>query len=67
MKRAEIEAVREASRREREHSSRCRIRKGGVRDVCICLVCDTDRVTIARAMPAILALLDDLVPQPGGR
>ncbi len=58
MRQADLDAVREASRREREHASA--YRSGW----CCCQYCEHDRMTIARHAPALLRYIDDDVAQP---
>jgi hypothetical protein len=65
VKRAEIEAVREMSRAESEHAAL--VFAAGHTHRCGCGTCLTFRDALASAMPRILRLLDELVPQPGGR
>ncbi len=64
MRRAELDVVREASRRERK----CDVDaiKVGCPGRCDCRDCLADRWVIACSMPDIIDLLDELVPQPGG-
>lgn len=63
MKAALLEAVRAASKREREHRA-VNVRLGVTPPVCCCTDCNIDRMGIAAAMPDLLQYIDDTQRQP---